>query len=190
MASQRRARVAAGLAATALVLGIPGAQLASARDSQSAQLDHQSRTTAQHAIQRIAALRRETARWLRMTGATVAPAPARALQAAVSPARLVALWEERAAAARRRALHPPHLADWLCIHRYEGAWSARTGNGYYGGLQMDVDFQRTYGALLLRTKGTADNWSPLEQIWVAERARSSGRGFEPWPATSRLCGLR
>jgi hypothetical protein len=56
-------------------------------------------------------------------------------------------------------------------------------------LQMDMGFQQAYGAALLRRKGTADHWSPLEQIWVAERAYRSGRGFYPWPNTARWCGL-
>jgi len=98
------------------------------------------------------------------------------------------LWTARARAARRKAQHPPHLKAWLCIHRYEGAW--RDPNSpYYGGLQMDIQFQETYGRLLLRKKGTADHWTPLEQMWVAERAFASGRGFYPWPNTARWCGL-
>lgn len=99
------------------------------------------------------------------------------------------LWRTRAAAARERAQNLPHRGSWLCIHKYEGAWNARTGNGYYGGLQMDMTFQRTYGPWLLSVKGTADNWTPLEQMWVAERARASGRGWYPWPNTARMCGL-
>ena len=75
-----------------------------------------------------------------------------------------------------------------CIHAHEGAWYANTGNGYYGGLQMDIDFQRAYGAELLRSKGTADNWTPAEQISVAIVAHAS-RGFQPWPNTARMCGL-
>ena len=54
---------------------------------------------------------------------------------------------------------------------------------------MDLSFQRRYGAYLLRRKGTADKWSPIEQMWVAERAHRSGRGFYPWPRTARYCGL-
>ena len=35
---------------------------------------------------------------------------------------------------------PARLHDsFLCIHRYEGSWDANTGNGYYGGLQIDRD---------------------------------------------------
>ena len=88
----------------------------------------------------------------------------------------------------RQALSPPHKRQWLCIHRYEASWHAHTGNGYYGGLQMDLDFQRFYAAWLLREKGTADHWTPLEQMWVAERAHRDS-GFWPWPNTARMCGL-
>ena len=102
---------------------------------------------------------------------------------------LLSLWQERAETARLRALHPPHETAWLCIHRFEGPWRANTGNGYYGGLQMDISFQRTYGEYLLRTKGYAHRWTPMEQMWVAERAYRSGRGFYPWPNTARSCGL-
>ncbi len=103
--------------------------------------------------------------------------------------RILETWRERAAKARRAAMNPPHLRAWLCIHRYEGPWDANTGNGYYGGLQMDMTFQRQYGAFLLRKKGPAHRWRPIEQIWVAERARRSGRGFYPWPNAARMCGL-
>jgi len=98
------------------------------------------------------------------------------------------LWTQRALQARSLAQHPPRLKDWLCIHHYEGSWTDPNAP-YYGGLQMDMSFMQAYGGLLLRTKGTADHWSPLEQIWVADRAYQSGRGFYPWPNTARWCGL-
>jgi hypothetical protein len=63
-----------------------------------------------------------------------------------------------------------------------------TGAPYYGGLQMDVGFQQHYGAWLYARKGTANHWSPLEQIWTAEKALKT-RGFWPWPNTARYCGL-
>ena len=97
------------------------------------------------------------------------------------------LWERRAKHARIQAQHPPHLQQWLCIHQYEGSWTD-TGGPYWGGLQMDVSFQRHYGLWLFQHKGTADHWTPLEQIWTAERA-SRSRGFWPWPNTARFCGL-
>jgi hypothetical protein len=101
--------------------------------------------------------------------------------------RLERRWRHRAHGAHRRATHPPNLHTWLCIHRYEGSW-ADSGSPYWGGLQMDLSFQQRYGGWLLRHKGTADHWSPLEQIWVAVRA-SHSRGFSPWPNTARNCGL-
>ena len=77
----------------------------------------------------------------------------------------------------------------MCIHRHEGPWTARTGNGYYGGLQMDLSFQRAYGRDFLRRWGTADRWPPAAQVVVADRAYRAGRGFTPWPNTARACGL-
>jgi hypothetical protein len=97
------------------------------------------------------------------------------------------VWQNRAAAARWRAHHPPRYRQWLCIHRFEGGWRLIDGP-YYGGLQMDLEFQRTYGAELLASKGTANRWTPLEQIWVAERAYRE-LGYQPWPNTARMCGL-
>jgi hypothetical protein len=100
---------------------------------------------------------------------------------------VVQLWFRRALTAKRQALNPPHKRQWLCIHRYEGSWTD-ADEPYYGGLQMDREFQTTYGAGLLRAKGTADHWTPLEQMWVAEHAYKT-RGFWPWPNTARYCGL-
>jgi hypothetical protein len=96
-------------------------------------------------------------------------------------------WNARAKAVKARFYNPPHKGQWYCIHRYEGSW-ADSGSPYYGGLQMDWNFQRTYGNYLLRLKGTANHWSPLEQMWVAEKAHRQ-RGFYPWPNTARYCGL-
>src|SRR6266567_6123807 len=96
------------------------------------------------------------------------------------PLERIRTWKRFSTRVRKLALHPPHLRAWACIHRYEGAWSD-TGAPYYGGLQMDLGFQRTYGAPLLVRKGTANHWTPLEQMWVAERALRAGRGFWPWP---------
>jgi len=100
---------------------------------------------------------------------------------------VLALWRQRALAARRQAMNPPHKRAWVCIHRYEAGWTD-AGGPYYGGLQMDVEFQTTFGRGLYRRKGTADHWTPLEQMWAAERAYRT-RGFWPWPNTARYCGL-
>jgi hypothetical protein len=97
-------------------------------------------------------------------------------------------WRAKARAARRAGHRPPHLRAWICIHGYEGSWQDPNAP-YFGGLQMDLTFQRQYGPRLLRNKGTADHWTRFEQMWVAERAHRSGRGFYPWPLTARRCGL-
>ncbi|MBI2009302.1 hypothetical protein HYS84_02730 [Candidatus Saccharibacteria bacterium] len=95
------------------------------------------------------------------------------------------------------------IPAWSCIHRYEATWhydkDAPGHNGTYdGGLQMDLEFQSTYGppalgfkswSALHAAKGTADRWTPREQIIVAEYARRNGRGYYPWPNTARYCGL-
>jgi hypothetical protein len=138
----------------------------------------------------IASYQHATWKWQRLMGKPLTETEGRALGEMSIPdiKGAVRLWQLRAVSARKAASHPPNLRAWLCIHRYEGSWTDG-GAPFYGGLQMDYGFMARYGGVLLRTKGTADNWSPLEQIWVAERARSSGRGFYPWPNTARYCGL-
>jgi hypothetical protein len=84
--------------------------------------------------------------------------------------------------------NPPHKGAWLCIHRHEGSWRD-SGDPYWGGLQMDRGFMDGYAPRYLLSRGFADRWSPLEQMWVAERAYRSGRGFYAWPNTARYCGL-
>lgn len=83
--------------------------------------------------------------------------------------------------------NPPHKSDWLCIHGGEGSWQDPNAP-YWGGLQMNRAFMQRYGGWLYQTKGTADHWTPLEQMWVAEKALPS-RGFWPWPNTAAACGL-
>jgi hypothetical protein len=105
------------------------------------------------------------------------------------------LWQRRSALAALAvsehgvAIPAALSAAFQCIHHYEGAWNANTGNGYYGGLQMDLTFQGSYGAEFLRRWGTADNWPAWAQLQAAVRAYQSGRGFYPWPNTAQACGL-
>lgn len=78
----------------------------------------------------------------------------------------------------------------LCIKHYEsdgdGGWRANTGNGYYGGLQMDLSFQHAYGWIYLSRWGTADRWPAWAQLSAGHRAVAS-RGYAPWPQTRRYC---
>ena len=132
--------------------------------------------------------RHETWRWEKLMGKRPTPAGKGHLDPSHEYRRWVnRLWRERAAAARHRASHPARYREWMCIHRYEGGWRLIDGP-YYGGLQMNMEFQQMYGPELLRSKGTANHWTPLEQIWVAERAYRE-LGYQPWPNTARMCGL-
>ena len=74
------------------------------------------------------------------------------------------------------------------LHR-QGAWTSNTGNGYYGGFQADRDFQRAYGREFYYAIGPAHLWRPWQQIVMAHRGYKS-RGWQPWPTTSVMCGLR
>ena len=116
------------------------------------------------------------------------PDPAPASSAAERATVFRAIEKHRAERARRAASRPPHRSAWLCIQRHEGSWTD-AGAPYYGGLQMDLSFQRAHAPDLLRRKGTANRWTPREQMWVAERALRHGTGFYPWPNAARLCGL-
>lgn len=98
-------------------------------------------------------------------------------------------WKSRAHKAYNHYLVMSALTrDWACIHSYEGAWNANTGNGYYGGLQMDIPFQLAYNPRAYAAYGTADNWPISEQVVAARRAYAV-RGYSPWPLTAAMCGL-
>ncbi len=147
-------------------------------------------TTAPEASQRdfqkvLDVYRHEAWRWQRLMGRRLTrdlPNPPGERTARVEA------WKRLVARMRHRAQNPPHRRQWLCIHHFEGAWNDPSPP-YYGGLQMDLSFQRAYARHLLLRKGTANHWTPLEQMWAAERAHRSGRGFYPWPNTARYCGL-
>jgi hypothetical protein len=181
----RHACLLALLAALAVAL-VPRA---TAREHVASRAARSDRALMARVLGRIATHRDETWRWQRLMHRARTPYSGSAGQIRSLAYRrwVLELWRRRAAAAKRQALNPPHLRQWLCIHRYEGSWRDPRGP-YYGGLQMDREFQATYGPDLLRRKGTADHWTPLEQMWVAERAYRT-RGFWPWPNTARSCGL-
>jgi hypothetical protein len=153
------------------------------------------RALTQRTLSAIETYRSATWRWQRLMGKRLTPSTYSERKATNIRYLdwLEEVWQRRAYRARRKAARPPHRRAWRCIKRYEShpsqGWATRTGNGYYGGLQMDLGFQRRYGHFLLRRKGTADRWSALEQMWVAERAYRAGRGFHPWPNSAWICGL-
>ena len=127
--------------------------------------------------------RARTWRWQVLTGSTRTHRSIRPSTKAV-----LRFWVRAAGRAYLKAINPPHKGAWLCIHHHEGSWRD-SGDPYWGGLQMDRGFMDGYAPRYLLRRGFADNWSPVEQMWVAERAYQSGRGFYAWPSTARYCGL-
>jgi hypothetical protein len=84
-----------------------------------------------------------------------------------------------------------HEAMWLCIHSYEGSWTD-PDPPYFGGLQMGYGFMEAYGGSLYAEKGTADHWTPDEQIGVAEAAFAiNGYNlnwlWSQWPISGPAC---
>jgi hypothetical protein len=134
-------------------------------------------------VQLVRNLRSNTWRWESLIGLRHSRLPA-----SLYSERALRFWRARMQRARRIAAHPPHRRAWLCIHRYEGSWWD-SGDAYWGGLQMDRSFMRIYATSRLLGRGWANRWTPLEQMWVAERAHRSGRGFYPWPNAARVCHL-
>jgi hypothetical protein len=193
--AEGRLRLPALVAVSALVAGsvsVLAPDSSATRDTQAKteKLQKIQRAEGAAVVRRISERRRETWRWEALMGSGRTPATysVERVHSLAYKRWALRVWTRRALVERHRALHPPHLKAWLCIHGYEGAWHD-PNPPYFGGLQMDLGFQRTYGLRLYRRKGTADHWTPLEQIWVAERAYQSGRGFYPWPNTARYCGL-
>ncbi|MFJ4582293.1 transglycosylase family protein [Streptomyces echinatus] len=67
-----------------------------------------------------------------------------------------------------------------------GSWSADTGNGYYGGLQISQDDWGKYGGT--QYADSADQASRQQQISVAEKILAD-RGTTPWATCALLSGL-
>lgn len=128
-------------------------------------------------------LRDSTLRWQILIGLRRAHSAA-----PLDTRRALLYWRRHARYVRKVAARPPHRRGWLCIHRFEGSWQDGS-DPYWGGLQMDRGFMSHYAPRQLLRRGWANRWTPLEQMWVAERAHRSGRGFGPWPNTARSCGL-
>ena len=178
---------AAAALATAATLALPASSRAAADGELAAQ-------TGEELLPKIDVWRKRTWYWQRVIGARLWPT--RYLERSYSDLEfrqwMLGLWRGRALRAKTRALRLPNRDGWLCIFRYERnpdqGWHTYTGNGFYGGLQMDLGFQRHYGLWLLRRKGPAHRWTPIEQIWVAERGRRV-QGWYAWPNAASACGL-
>jgi hypothetical protein len=141
-------------------------------------------------VRKIKRYQHATWRWQRLMGIPKTPNRKRYLRTRDRRYRLHVLrqWRGRAVRAKRRAHNPPHEPAWRCLQRYEGSWRD-PHDPYWGGLQMDRSFMLHYAPRHLLRRGWANSWTPIEQMWVAERALRAGRGFYPWPHTARICGL-
>lgn len=83
---------------------------------------------------------------------------------------------------------PPHYSLWMCVHQQERtAWND-SGWPYWGGLQMGSWFIGHYA----HPPGMPHQWTPLQQMWVAENAyRREGYSrswlYGQWPPSRGVC---
>ena len=71
---------------------------------------------------------------------------------------------------------PPHYSLWMCVHTQERtAWND-DGYPYWGGLQMGSWFISTYA----HPPGYPHQWTPMQQMWVAENAYKRERYSHSW----------
>jgi hypothetical protein len=141
-------------------------------------------------VRKIKRYQRITWRWQRLMGVPRTKSRRRYLRTRDLDYRRHVLrqWRRLAVRAKRRAHNPPHERHWRCLQRHEGPWTD-AHDPYWGGLQMDRAFMRQYAPRYLLRRGWANRWTPIEQMWVGERALRAGRGFYPWPNAARTCGL-
>lgn len=116
----------------------------------------------------------------------IAAERAAAEQAARDAAERERARQEEAAPAPPPPTAAPTGSVWDRLAQCEsgGNWAINTGNGYYGGLQFDLQTWHANGG-----SGYPHQNSRAEQIRVAENLRAA-RGFAPWPACSAKLGLR
>jgi uncharacterized protein YabE (DUF348 family) len=65
-----------------------------------------------------------------------------------------------------------------------GNWAINTGNGYYGGLQFNLQTWQAYGGTGLPSENSRET-----QIAVATRLRDATGGYGSWPSCSSQLGL-
>ncbi|OLL90018.1 hypothetical protein Ae406Ps2_6173c [Pseudonocardia sp. Ae406_Ps2] len=78
---------------------------------------------------------------------------------------------------------PDRVWDELVECESGGDWSARTGNGFSGGLQFTPSTWTAFGG-----QGEAHEASRAEQIAVAQRVQE-GQGWKAWPSCAKKLGL-
>lgn len=87
-----------------------------------------------------------------------------------------------------RYLSRPAASIWQRIAQCEsgGRWNANTGNGFFGGVQMNLTFWSNYGGL--RFAARPDLATREQQIAVAERGLAV-QGWGAWPVCSVKAGM-
>jgi hypothetical protein len=89
-----------------------------------------------------------------------------------------------------------HATRWDCLAHYESShrWAARTGNGYYGGLQFSERTWLAYGGRRYSHNYWPNKATRREQIVVARRVAFRGWGHHAaqggrnaWPSTWGRC---
>lgn len=140
-------------------------------------------------LQKIHQSRNQTWRYQRALGNCCRPYHHRADE---SPSRayrrwILSTWQRRERFAGDRWHSSTIRRNLMCIHHGEGSWTDPNAP-YWGGLQMDQSFMQTYGPHTYAVKGTADHWTPFEQLTAGARAVRV-RGYSPWPQTRIPCGV-
>jgi hypothetical protein len=186
----RRLLVRTAVAAVFISLAVAGLPAASVVETPNARLVSAARPDPDFVVGAIKRYKRATWRWQRLMGVSRTPTRRRYLRTRDREFLVYVAhqWRRRAIRARVRAHNPPHEWQWRCLQRHEGPWRD-AADPYWGGLQMGRSFMLAHAPRHLLRRGWAHRWSPIEQMWVAERAFRAGRGFYPWPNTARTCGL-
>jgi hypothetical protein len=65
-----------------------------------------------------------------------------------------------------------------------GNWAENTGNGYYGGLQFDLQTWHSYGG-----SGYPSDASRSTQIAIGTKVRDANGGYSAWPSCASQLGL-
>jgi len=74
----------------------------------------------------------------------------------------------------------------LCVHSHEGSWRD-PGFPYFGGMQFDLPtWYANGGGRFARYP----HWATPHQQLVVAYTTWRRRGWNPWPNTSVMCGLR
>lgn len=83
---------------------------------------------------------------------------------------------------------PAIVSGLLCIHKFEGSWTDDSGT-YRGGLQMNENFERSYGPSFYRRWGRSGKWPKWAQLQAGVNGALARSGFNPWPTTRVFCNL-